>query len=609
MAPSRISISKNAWPRFWGMVTALARSEEGPRAKLFAALLMSLLLAISALNVINSYVGRDFMTSIESREMASFVKYALLYLVVFAASTLVAVFHRYCEERLGLLWRNWLTGRAIDKYTGDHIFFKMNAYGDLKNPDQRISEDIRSLTATTLSFVLMVLNATITVIAFSGVMWSISPMLLLVTIGYAALGSAFSFWLGRPLIQLNYDQSDKEANFRARLLHVRENAEAIALVRQEDRLRRRLHNRLDLLIANFRRIIDVNRNLGFFTTGYNYAIQIIPALLVAPLFINGKVEFGVISQSAMAFGHLIGAFSLIVTQFQSISAYTAVIARLSALADAMQKAAETNAANIHYCSDCGLLAFDNLTLKSPRSGRHLVRDLRMSIPVGCHVLVRVADDSARSALFRATAGLWSEGEGEITRPPPDDLLFLPERPYVPPGTLREVLLPAAAEPVGTDYAPGQGPRFDRAAPTKTNGGRRFSDEGILTTLRRLKLLAALERAGGLDSEKGWAELLSMGEQQVLAFARVLLAEPAFVFLDHPSRSLTEGQVNELLRLLRERGITYITLGEDEDDTAMYDQLLTIHRDGHWTLTPLPQVPAKPGPRPSVDDDREERPRP
>ena len=592
MAPSRISISKNAWPRFWGMVTALARSEEGPRAKLFAALLLALLLGISALNVINSYVGRDFMTSIESREMASFVKYALLYLLVFAASTLVAVFHRFFEERLGLLWRSWLTGRAIDKYTGDHIFFKMNAYGDLKNPDQRISEDIRSLTATTLSFVLMLLNATITVIAFSGVMWSISPMLLLVTIGYAALGSAVSFWLGRPLIQLNYDQSDKEANFRARLLHVRENAEAIALVRQEDRLRRRLHNRLDLLIANFRRIIDVNRNLGFFTTGYNFLIQIIPALLVAPLFINGKVEFGVISQSAMAFGHLIGAFSLIVTQFQSISAYTAVIARLSALADAMQKAAETNAANIHYCSDCGLLAFDNLTLKSPRSGRHLVRDLRMSIPIGCHVLIRVADDSARSALFRATAGLWSEGEGEITRPPPDDLLFLPERPYVPPGTLREVLLPAAAEPGVADHATGQGPRFDGAAPAKTHNGRRFSDEGILTTLRRLKLLAALERAGGLDSEKGWSELLSMGEQQVLAFARVLLAEPAFVFLDHPSRSLTEGQVNELLHLLRERGITYITLGEDEDDTAMYDQLLTIHRDGHWTLTTLQQSQAK-----------------
>ncbi len=586
MKPNRISISKNAWPLFWGMITALARSEAGPQAKLFALCLIVFLLSISALNVINSYVSRDFMTAIASKEMGSFVKYALLYLIVFAALTLVAVFHRYCEERLGLLWRKWLTGRAIDKYTGDHIFFKMNAYGDLKNPDQRISEDIRSLTATTLSFVLMLLNATITVVAFAGVMWSISPLLLLVTILYAVAGSLFSFYLGRPLIQLNYDQSDKEANFRARLLHVRENAEAIALVRQEDRLRNRLHDRLEQLIANFRRIIDVNRNLGFFTTGYNYMIQIIPALLVAPLFINGQVEFGVISQSAMAFGHLIGAFSLIVTQFQSISAYTAVIARLSALADAMQEAADVASPAITYCTDCGLLAFDCLTLKSPRSGRHLVKDLTVSIPVGSHVLIRVADDSARTALFRATAGLWSQGEGEITRPAPDDLLFLPERPYVPPGTLREVLLPRSTEPRPTDLSTHSTPS-DAAPPAKTNGRRRFSDEGILNTLRQLRLVAAIERAGGLDCERNWSELLSMGEQQVLAFARVLLAEPAFIFLDHPTRALNESQVDELLCLLRERGITYITLGEEDDDPLLYNQLLTIHRDGHWTLVPLP----------------------
>jgi len=582
MKPTRISIRKNAWPRFWSMITALARSEEGPKAKFFALCLLVFLLSISALNVINSYVGRDFMTSIESKEMGAFIKYALLYFLVFGVSTLVAVFHRYCEERLGLLWRKWLTGRAIEKYTRGHIFFKMNAYGDLKNPDQRISEDIRSLTATTLSFVLMLLNATITVIAFSGVMWSISPLLLLVTILYAALGSIFSFYLGRPLIRLNYDQSDKEANFRARLLHVRENAEAIALVRQEERLRDRLHDRLDQLITNFRRIIDVNRNLGFFTTGYNYLIQIIPALLVAPLFITGQAEFGVITQSAMAFGHLIGAFSLIVTQFQSISAYTAVIARLSALADAMQVAADTASPAITYCTDCGLLAFDRLTLKSPRSGRFLIKDLTVSIPVDGHLLIRVADDSARTALFRATAGLWSEGEGEITRPAPDDLLFLPERPYVPPGTLREVLLPSATERRPTDITTHAA---DPAHPPKTNGGRRFSDEGILNALRQLGLVAAIERAGGLDSEKNWSELLSLGEQQTLAFARVLLAEPTFVFLDHPTRSLNEGQVNDLLCLLRERGITYVTLGEEDDDPLLYNQVLSIHRDGHWTLAP------------------------
>ncbi|WP_295586644.1 ABC transporter transmembrane domain-containing protein [uncultured Lamprocystis sp.] len=562
MKATRVPISKKTWLRFWGMLKALRRSPVGPKASLFAGLLIAFLFTINGLNVVNSYVGRDFMTSIESKELGRFFHYALLYVLVFAVATTAAVFYRYCEERLGLLWRKWLTERSIDKYMRDHIYYRMNAYGDLKNPDQRITEDIRSLAGTTLSFVLMILNASITVIAFSGVMWSISPLLLWVTILYAALGSVCTFYLGRPLIQLNYDQLDREANFRSRLVHVRENAESIALVRQEDRLRDRLHDRLDQLTANFRRIIDVNRNLGFFTTGYNYLIQIIPVLLVAPLFINGEAQFGVISQSAMAFGHLIGAFSLIVTQFQQISAYTAVIARLEALAEAVQHAAQPTSPTITYCTDCGLIAFDRLTLKSPRSGRLLVKELTASIPAKTRCLIRVTDEAARSALFRATAGLWDQGEGTITRPAADDILFLPERPYVPPGTLREVLLPGGGE-------------------------RRFSDERILVTLRRLNLVPAVQRAGGLDCEQNWSDLLSLGEQQLLAFARVLLAEPVFVFLDHPSRALSECQVDELLCLLCERGITYVTLGEQDEDTTLYDQLLNFDQHGDWTMAPPP----------------------
>jgi vitamin B12/bleomycin/antimicrobial peptide transport system ATP-binding/permease protein len=562
MTATRVPISKNTWLRFWKMMRALRDSPVGPRALLFAGFLLAFLFAINGLNVVNSYVGRDFMTAIERQELSGFFHYALLYVGVFAVSTAAAVLYRFCEERLGLLWRKWLTERVIDTYMQGRIYYRMNAYGDLKNPDQRITEDIRSLTTTTLSFVLMLLNASFTVIAFSGVMWSISPTLLLVTVLYAALGSLATFWLGRPLIQLNYDQLDREANFRARLVHVRENAESIALVCQEDRLRDRLRDRLERLTTNFKRIIEVNRNLGFFTTGYNNLIQVIPVLVVAPLFIKGQAEFGVISQSVMAFGHLIGAFSLIVTQFQAISAYTAVIARLEALADAVGRAELPTSPRIDYCTDCGLVGFYHLTLRSPRSGRMLIKDLTVAIPLKTRCLIRVADETARAALFRATAGLWDQGQGQITRPAADDILFLPERPYVPPGTLREVLLP------GTD-------------------SRRFSDERILVTLRKLNLVAAVQRAGGLDCEQNWSDLLSLGEQQLLAFARVLLTEPLFVFLDHPTRALSEAQVDELLCLLCERGITYVTLGEEDDDTALYDELLVIDAHGEWDMGPAP----------------------
>ncbi len=366
MTASKVVISRATWLRFVEMLKGIvADSTVGRTAVWMFAALIALLVLVNLLNVVNSYVGRDFMTSIERRNLSAFWSYALLYVGVFALSTLVAVYYRFAEERLGLLWRKWLTRRAIEHYLDDRTYFRLHQAGDVPNPDQRISEDIRALTATTLSFVLMFLNATFTVVAFSGVLWSISPRLFVVAVAYAALGSGVTVLIGRRLVPLNYDQLDKEANFRARLVHVRENAESIALLRREGRLKARLLSRLDALTDNFRLIINVNRNLGFFTTGYNYLIQIIPALLVAPHFISGEVEFGVITQAAMAFGHLLGAFSIIVTQFQSISNYTAVIARLSALRGAMDRARVPTAPSIDLCTTCAQLVYEHLTLRFP----------------------------------------------------------------------------------------------------------------------------------------------------------------------------------------------------------------------------------------------------
>jgi vitamin B12/bleomycin/antimicrobial peptide transport system ATP-binding/permease protein len=527
----QLPINRTILVRFVEMMRALLKSEVGGKAKALFIVLILFLFGINALNV-----------------------------GVFAASTVTAVLYHYAEERLGLIWRKWLTDRAVTRYLDKNTYFRLHDAGDLPNPDQRIAEDIRSLTSTTLSFVLLFLNASFTVVAFSGVMWTISPLLFAVAIAYAALGSFFTIYLGKPLVRLNYDQLDKEANFRARLLHVGENAASIALLRREGRLKARLLDRLEQLTSNFQRIIEVNRNLGYFTTGYNYLIQIIPALVVAPLFIDGKADFGVISQSAMAFGHLLGAFSLIVTQFQSISNYTAVIARLGGLRQAMDNARPPVIPEIESCDTCGVVAFQGLTLRSRRRSRILVDNMNLSIPMGTCVLIRTKSDSTKHVLFRATADLWDKGEGTILRPSLDDMMFVPERPYLPPGTLREALLHTGQEKLVTD-------------------------EQILEILHSLKLESVMRRIGGLDTERKWADLLSLSEQQLIAFARVLIAAPSFAFLDQPSRALSDAQVHALLRRLRERGITYLTLGDD-DDITYYDQLLEIADDGSWKLTPL-----------------------
>jgi len=562
MERARVRLDALIWTRWRAAIRNFTGSEVGGRAKAMLAALLALLVAINALNVVNSYVGRDFMTAIEARSMSGFVTMALLYLAVFAGSTLVAVVYRFTEERLGLLWREWLTRRTVAVYLDRGAYYWLREEGELANPDQRIADDVRTFTTMTLSLLLVLLNTTFTIVAFAGVMWSISPGLFLTAVGYAALGSVLTVVFGRPLVWLNYDQADREASLRADLVHVRENAESIAVLQREGRLGARLGARIDALVSNTRRIIAVNRNLGFFTTGYNYLIQIIPILIVAPLFIRGEAEFGVISQSAMAFSHLIGAFSLVITQFQQISAYAVVLARLGELGDSIEHTEERAACAIEYDDAGRSLAWERLTLRSPRDGALLVEALSLALEPGTRLLVTGPNEAARIALFRASARLWNTGEGRIVRPPPgDEILFVPERPYLPPGTLREAVECIGAEP-----------------------GR--SDADITALLHALGVEAVVARAGGYDSEQDWDDLLSLGEQQMLTVARVILAAPRFAVLDRPGTLLPPDRVQCLLGLLAERGITAITFSADEALAPFHDRKLVLALDGRWRMEPI-----------------------
>jgi putative ATP-binding cassette transporter len=526
------------------------------RARGLFALLIVLLFALNGLNVWNSYVGRDFITAISTRDAPRFTQEAVLYLGVFGASAVVGAFYSFGEQRLDLLWRQWLTGRLLASYLGGKAYYRLCAAGVLTSPDERIAEDVRAFTATTVSFVLMLSNATVTVVAFSGVLWSISRALFTVAVLYAACGSALTVLFGRPLVWLNYNQLDKEADFRANLVHVQQNAESIALLHREAPIGARLQRRFDDLVSNMRRTISVNRNLAFFTNGYNYLIQIIPALLVGPLFFRGEVEFGVITQSAMAFSTLVGALSLVVTQFQSISSFTAVVSRLDSLVDAMERVPSPAAGSIEVREDETRVAYERLTLVAPGNNHALVTELSVSASRGTRLLIVGPNEAAKVALFRATAGIWESGRGRIVRPGAERILFLPERPYLPPGTLREVLL-------GT-------------------GQEKIDDEEIRGLLHELGLDAALEGTAGLDVERDWDDALSLGEQHLLSLARVILAAPHFVFLDRLRSAVEPARFDGVLELLSARSITYLTLGNGNDALDDYDAVLEIANDGSWT---------------------------
>jgi putative ATP-binding cassette transporter len=559
---SRIRLDRLTWERWRNALSAfLGSAEAGPRAKMMFAALLGLLLAINALNVVNSYVGRDFMTAIEQRSMSGFVTMAFVYIGVFAASTVAAVVYRFIEERLGLFWRDWLTRRLMERYLQGGTYYWMREHTDIANPDQRIADDVRTFAVSTLSLTLVLLNTTFTIVAFAGVLWSISPLLFATAVGYAALGSGLTVLFGRPLIWLNYNQADREASLRADLIHLRENGESIAVLHQEDSIGARLMRRVDDLVANMKRIIAVNRNLGFFTTGYNYLIQIIPVLIVAPLFIRGQAEFGVISQSAMAFSHLIGAFSLIVVQFQQISSYAVVLARLSMLVDSVDQATAHSAGGIEIEDTGSQLAWLGLSLQSRHGDSTLLRSLTLAIEPGTRVLVNGPNEAARVALFRASAGLWKAGAGRIVRPSAGQILFVQERPYLPPGTLREALL-------------------------RTDHEHDVDDARIGTALRAVGVEAAVALAGGLDVERDWEDALSLADQQRISFARVLLTAPRFAVLEGPGTLLGTAAAERLLDEIRARSITAVTFASDDALASHHDIRLVLGDEGTWGTQPI-----------------------
>lgn len=574
--------------RVFGMLRGLLTSEVGGRARWLFFLLLVFLVGINGLNVVNSYVGRDFMTALEQRIWPRFVGFTALYLAVFALSTAVAVFQRYTEETLSLTWRDWLARHALGRYLRPPIYHRLSdrliANGEVANPDQRIAEDVRAFTSTSLSFSIMLLNGVFTIVAFSGVLWTISPPLLVAAIAYAALGSLLAVVWGRPLVGLNVTQFDREADFRAELIHVRENAESLAVARREDRLRSRLRRRLEDLVANYRRIIRVNRKLGFFTTGYGYLVPVIPVLVVAPLFFRGRVEFGVVTQSAMAFAQLVGAFSLIINQFQAISSFAAVVARLGVLDEALEQAESRPVRADEVCphhdrtnicpacapephptsfidvvdsgEDCRV-SFERVTLLSPSNGRLLLRDLEGSVGRGTRLRIAGPNEDAKAALFRATAGTWASGSGRIRRPGDLKMLFLAERPYLPPGTLREVL---------------------------TNAESALPEERLLEALHAVELEPLPGKVGGLDVERRWDNILSLGEQRRVAFAHVLLSAPCFAFLEHPGHAIPSELLGRILERLMERNISVILIAGPGDDGIPYTAELRIENDGGWRWT-------------------------
>jgi putative ATP-binding cassette transporter len=555
-----IGNQNRAWVRSLRTIQLFFTSQVRWTAIGWFALLLSGLLALSGLNVVNSYVGRDFMTAIPEKNWRGFVHYAVLYIAVFGVSTIFAAFYRFSEERLRLLWRAWLTRLLIDLYMTRDRFYRLKAWDEVDNPDERITEDVKSYTQTTLSFFLMSLNAAVTSLAFLGVLWSITPLLVLVALLYAAIGSGLTILLGRTLVRLDNLQLQKEADLRYELIQTRETAEAIATMGASRTVRECLRDRLGDVVANNKRIISVTRNLGFFINGYNYLKQLIPLLIVAPMYMRGQVDFGVVTQSAMAFSAFLDGFSLILTQFETLSSFAAVTVRLDTIAQALEHARTPAPSEIQIVNDENRVAYEGLSLWTRQEHHPLLDDLSLEIDYGKTLLITGPDQSAESALFLATAGFWEYGKGRIIRPGPDGMYFVPNRPLAVRCNIRSQLVVSSPD-------------------------RQYSDAKIMEVLEKIGLGPTVRRVGGLDAKIHSPSTLSPAEQRLLVFARVLLASPRFVFLDRMGGELNREQLENIYRLLKEARISYLSIGDGHKLEPHHDMVLEIRGEGRWEVMP------------------------
>ncbi|KAI0562458.1 ABC transporter type 1 [Gracilaria domingensis] len=618
--------------RLWFLFWTLAKPfwKYGSGAKVNITWVIFLGLVRSGLSVVFSYISRDFWTALQKKDVPMFWKQIKLFTVVLLCALPILVWYSYAKERLALRWRKWYTEKVLGDYFAERNYYEIDQRGTVDNPDQRIAEDINAFTSTSLSLFMTILLSVVDLVNFSFILLTIYPKLFIVLFTYSSFGTIIAILLGKRMINLNFMQLQKEADFRYSLIRVRENAESIAFYRGEEREKFEISRRFGAVFLNMIDLIVWSRNLAFFTTTYSYIIQILPLVIIAPLYFDGTIELGVVSQSQQAFGHILDDLSLIVNQFERLSAFSAGIDRLGELEEFIYnrfgKASDvtfseddedsagpeqTGAGSDEVAGDRGFaklygrqeaiarfrklqleklrregaheidellnledgsssstisttitpngeskVVVDSLTLKTPdRLRRVLFNDVSFTLESGDRMLIVGPSGTGKSSALRALAGLWVCGDGTIMRPKLKDMLFLPQKPYCTLGSLREQLV--YPTPVSESNA---------------------SPEELNAALEVVNLESLPSRVGGLDEIRDWSGILSLGEQQRLAFARLIVGTPKLAILDECSSALDVASEDRLYSHLQTLGISYISVGHRPSLFKYHNLVLRLGSD-------------------------------
>jgi putative ATP-binding cassette transporter len=547
------------WRRAWSLVLLYWRSAQrrwGIKLLAGIAVLAGVGLVIGAYA---TYLSRDITDALIGKHLTEFYRVMLLAAGVTAVAMLARVFQEYLGGLLYIEWREWLTDYFVDRGFAHRAFYRMGLTGKVDNPDQRISDDISSFVEATETFAIKLVFAIAGVVTYFAILWSISSTLALFLIAYATMGTYFSAVIGRRLVGLNYHQERFQADFRFGLVHVRDNIEPIFIYGGERHETDQLHHRFAKVVGNFKQLILWKRNLGFFTESYGDLARLVPYWFLAAGYVAGRLEFGQVTQAAVAFASLHEALSIIVTSFPMLANYANVVVRLSEFLEEAEAARtfETGGGQAIEISEAPQVALEHLTVLTPRGNQTVIRDLSADVSFLEPLLVQGPSGTGKTSLMRALAGIWRKGSGKVNRPALSEVMFLPQRPYLILGSLRDQLTYPRAPLV--------------------------SDQQLHEILKAVNLSDLPERFGGLDVEMHWADALSPGEQQRLAFARLLLNHPRYAFLDEATSALDVPNEQLMYELLSRKGIRFLSSGHRPTLRKFHRNILQLSPHQTWKL--------------------------